>query len=53
MLNDEKLSDGYWREAVSTTVYILNRGQLRINNNKTPYEPWFGRAPSVNYFKVF
>ena len=53
MLNEAKLSDGYWREAVSTTVYILNKCQLRINNNKTPYELWYGRAPSVKYFKVF
>jgi hypothetical protein len=53
MLNEAKLSDGYWREVVSTTIYILNRGQLRINSNKTPYELWFGRAPSVKYFKVF
>jgi hypothetical protein len=53
MLNEEKLSDGYWRDDVSTTVYILNKGQLRINSNKTPYELWFGRAPSVKYFKVF
>ena len=53
MLNEAKLSDGYWREDVSTTVYILNRGQLMINSDKTPYELWFGRAPSVKYFKVF
>ena len=53
MLNEAKLSDGYWREATSTTVYILNRGQLRSNSNKTPYELWFGRVPSVKYFKVF
>jgi hypothetical protein len=53
MLNEAKLSDGYWREDVSTTVYILNRGQLRINSDQTPYELWFGRAPSVKYFKVF
>ena len=53
MLNEAKLFDGYWREAVSTTIYILNRGQLRINSNKTPYELWFGRANSVKYFKVF
>jgi transposase InsO family protein len=53
MLNEEKLSDGYWREDVSTTIYILNRGQLRINSNKTPYELWFGGAPLVKYFKVF
>ena len=26
MLNEAKLSDGYWREAVSTIVYILKRG---------------------------
>lgn len=53
MLNEGRLSNGYWREVVSTTIHILNRGQLRINNNKTPYELWFGRATSVKYFKVF
>jgi transposase InsO family protein len=53
MLNEAKLSDGYWREVVSTTIYILNRGQLRVNSDKTPYELWFGRAPLVKYFKVF
>ena len=53
MLNEARLSDGYWREAVSTPIHILNRGQIRINNNKTPDELWFGRAPSVKYFKVF
>jgi hypothetical protein len=53
MLNEGRLSYGYWREVVSTTIYILNRGQLRINSDKTPYEPWFGRNPSVKYFKVF
>ena len=38
MLNEEKLLDGYWREAIYTTVYVLNRGQLRVNSDKTPYE---------------
>ena len=38
MLNVAKLLDGYWREDVSTTLYILNRGQLRINSDKTPYD---------------
>jgi hypothetical protein len=53
MLNDEKLSDGYWREVVSIVVYILNRGKIGINSNKTHYELWFGRAPSIKYFRVF
>ena len=53
MLNEEGLSDGYWRESISTVVYILNRGQLRVNSKKTPYELWYGRIPSVKYFKFF
>ena len=38
MLNEAKLSDAYWREAIHTAVYILNRGKLRVNKDKTPYE---------------
>ena len=53
MLNEAILSYGYWREAISTVVHILNSGQLQINSNKTPYELWYGKAPSVKYFKVF
>ena len=37
MLNEAKLSDTYWKEAIYTAVYILYRGQLRVNNGKTPY----------------
>jgi len=53
MLNEARLSDGYWTKAVSTTIHILNRFRLGINSNNTPYELWFGRDTSVNYFKVF
>ena len=53
MLNEAKLSATYWKEAVYTLVYILNRGQLRVNKDKTPYELWYGRPASLKYFKVF
>ena len=53
MLKEAKLHDSYWREAVYTTVYVQNRGQLRVNSHKTPYELWFGRPVSVKYFRVF
>jgi transposase InsO family protein len=43
MLKDSKLSDIFWAQAVHTTVHILNRGMLRSNNDKTPYELWKGR----------
>jgi len=47
MLKEAKLSNGYWREAISTVVHTLNRGQLRVNSNKTPYELWYGRTRTV------
>jgi hypothetical protein len=27
--------------------------QLRVNSIKTPYELWYGRPPTVRYFKIF
>ena len=36
MLNEEKIHDVYLREVVYTTVYILNRGKLGVNTDKTP-----------------
>ena len=53
MLNEKRLSYGYWREAIRKFVHILNRGQLQINSNKNQYELWYGKAPLVEYFKVF
>ena len=53
MLNEAKLPDVYWREAIYTIVYILNKGKLKVNNDKTPYKLWYGRHASVKYFRVF
>ena len=53
MLNEAKLSDSFWRAVVYTNVYTLNRGQIRVNKDKTPYKLWYGRPTSVKYFKVF
>lgn len=43
----------FGREAISTTVYTLNRIQVKKGTNKTPYELWCGYSPNVCYFKVF
>jgi regulator of extracellular matrix RemA (YlzA/DUF370 family) len=53
MLNEAKLPDKFWRDAIYTTVHILNRAQLRPNHDKTPYELWFGRPTSVKHFRTF
>ena len=50
MFNEAKLHDGYWREAIYTYIYKQNRGQLRMNRDKNPYELWFRRLTSVKYF---
>jgi len=53
MLNEAKLPDIYWREAMYTTIYILNRAQLRVNHENTQYDLWFGIPTSVKHFGVF
>jgi hypothetical protein len=53
MLNEANLSERFWREEVNIVVYILNRGKIRVNNNKIPYGLWKGIPKIVKYFKVF
>jgi len=53
MLLAADLQAEFWREAAGTTIYTLNRAQLRPNNDKTPYELWEGRPALVNYFRIF
>lgn len=38
-----------WAEAVSTSVYVLNRTVSSLCGRMTPYEGWFGRKPLVYY----
>jgi transposase InsO family protein len=47
MLNESKLRNTFWREAINTIVYILNREQIRVKNNETPYELWKGRPDTI------
>ena len=53
MLNEAKLSDSFWREVVYIAIYTLNRGQVKLNKDKTCYELWYGRLASIKYFKLF
>ena len=47
LLNEANMSDRFWGEAIDTTVYIMDRGQIRVNNSKMPYELWKGRHTTV------
>ena len=43
----------YWTKSISTTVYTLNRVQIKKGTNATPFELWYGHSPNVKNFKVF
>ena len=53
MLFENDVSKTFWREAVNTIVYTLNRVQIRKGMNKTPYELQFSHSPSIKYFRIF
>jgi hypothetical protein len=43
----------FGEKVVNIAVYILNRGKIIVENNKTPYELWKGRPTTFKYFKFF
>lgn len=43
----------FWGEAVTTAVYILNRGPTKIVVGMTPYEAWCKRKPVVHHLQTF
>jgi hypothetical protein len=43
----------FWREAVVTVVYILNRSPTKALNSRTPYEAWHGHKPMISHLRVF
>ena len=53
MLFENDVPKTFWREAINTMVYTLNRVQLRKGMDKTPYELWFRYSWLVKYFRIF
>jgi hypothetical protein len=53
MIHSKNLAQHFWGEAVNTTCHIINRVYLRPETNKTPYEIWRGKKPTVKYFRTF
>ncbi|GJW07971.1 putative ribonuclease H-like domain-containing protein [Tanacetum coccineum] len=53
MLADSKLPTTFWVEAVNTACYVQNRVLVVKPHNKTPYELFIGRTPSLSFMKPF
>jgi hypothetical protein len=52
MLEQKKLPNTLWDEAVSTAPYVLNRCPTK-QLDKVPEEVWKGRKQSVKHLRVF
>ncbi|GJV92880.1 putative ribonuclease H-like domain-containing protein, partial [Tanacetum coccineum] len=53
MLADSKLSTTFWTEAVNTACYVHNRVLVVKPYNKTPYELFHGRTPTLSFIRPF
>ncbi|GJR82024.1 putative ribonuclease H-like domain-containing protein [Tanacetum coccineum] len=52
-LADSKLPTTFWAEAVNTVCYVQNRVLVIKPHNKTPYELFHGRTPSLSMMRPF
>ncbi|MBW0483212.1 hypothetical protein O181_022927 [Austropuccinia psidii MF-1] len=53
LLLDSKLSFDWWREAMSTETYLLNRTPVSSLSFKTPFETIFNYAPKMDHLHPF
>jgi hypothetical protein len=53
MIHSKNLAQHFRGEAINTACHIINRVYLRPETNKTPYEIWRGKKPTVKYFRIF
>ena len=47
MMKGKNISNGFWVEAINTTVYLKNRSPTKILDLKTPFEVFYGYKPQV------
>ena len=53
MLDEYKMLDLFWCEAINTACHAINRLYLHKKLKKTSYELLTSNKPKVSYFRVF
>ncbi|GKC02736.1 putative ribonuclease H-like domain-containing protein [Tanacetum coccineum] len=53
MLADSKFPTTFWAKAVNTACYMQNRVLVVKHHNKTPYELFHGRTPTLSFMRPF
>ncbi|RYA47095.1 hypothetical protein DD606_23800, partial [Enterobacter cloacae complex sp. GF14B] len=54
MLSNAQLPNGFWAEAVSTAVHLVNRSPSKVlQKDSVPEMVWSGKMPSYKHLRVF
>ncbi|GKA04348.1 putative ribonuclease H-like domain-containing protein [Tanacetum coccineum] len=53
MLTDSKLPTTFWAEVINTACYVQNKVLVVKPHNKTPYELFHGRTPTLSFMRPF
>ena len=53
MLDESGTPATFWGEDAFSIITILNQANVRVNSTQTPLVLWYGKTPTVKYFKVF
>jgi len=53
MLQQSRLPQSLWAEAVNTATFIRNRSPTKCLDDKTPFEAWTNEKPYVGFLRIF
>lgn len=53
MLIAKNLPKYLWAEAINTAAHVINRTGNSQDQDKFPYEVWFGKDIKIRYLKIF
>ena len=53
MLSQSKLPKSFWREAVQTVCYLINRSPSSALDGEVPEKVWTGKNVRYDYLRIF
>ena len=53
MMKEKHLSNEYWGDAVTCSVYILNRSSMKSVKDRVPQQAWSGNCSSISHLRIF
>ena len=53
MMKEKHLSNEHWGDAVTCSVYILNRSPTKSVKDRVPQQAWSGKCSSISHLRIF